>query len=169
MSGVFVIFDSDFPRSSAPILSPKVEIFPTQYAIHNAILRNIGHIAANTNENIVTEDLLEGAIQEEEQEEDEIDPTAANVWTTREVYTDSRTGEPDDGFASSKARLNIKSAENASPLDHLLFFLPLEHFRTSMQRINAYASSIGSWTVIAFAELTNQWLGAGLPNVKKVP
>ncbi|ORX92596.1 hypothetical protein K493DRAFT_303250 [Basidiobolus meristosporus CBS 931.73] len=54
----------------------------------NDTFGNIGPVAANNTENIITEDLLEVAIQEEDQEKDEIDLAAADVSTTREVYND---------------------------------------------------------------------------------
>ncbi|ORX76075.1 hypothetical protein K493DRAFT_309084, partial [Basidiobolus meristosporus CBS 931.73] len=50
----------------------------------NDTLGNIEPATANTTESIVTKDLLEDAIQEEEQEEDEIDLTAADTWITGE-------------------------------------------------------------------------------------
>ncbi|ORX91257.1 hypothetical protein K493DRAFT_304201 [Basidiobolus meristosporus CBS 931.73] len=68
----------------------------------NDTLGNIEHATANTTKSIVTEDLLEDAIQEEEQEEDEIDLTAADTWITEEVYIDSHTSGPAHGFTSVK-------------------------------------------------------------------
>ncbi|ORX78883.1 hypothetical protein K493DRAFT_308627 [Basidiobolus meristosporus CBS 931.73] len=101
---------------------------------------------------IVTEDLLKDAIQEEEQEEDEIDLAAADTWITGQVHIGSSTSGPADGLTSLKAWLDMKNAGNASSLDYFLFFLPLDHFCTIVWRINAYATSIGPWMDITFAK-----------------
>lgn len=100
---------------------------------------------------VVTEDLLEDAVQEAEDEEEEIDLNPVEGWTAGEVYFDNRlTG---DSFQHLNSKINLDNAKHAKPLDYFLFFLPLDHFRYIINNINTYAVSVdSSWTDVSFNE-----------------
>lgn len=102
---------------------------------------------------VLNEDLLDDAIEEEDEEEDEIDLTPSDGWTAGEVYVDARLNGFADGFASSKARINLSNAQTASPLDYFLFFLPVFHFHRVIENTNIHArKTIGSWADITLNE-----------------
>jgi hypothetical protein len=101
-----------------------------------------------------TEDLLEDAIQgDEQEEEEEVDLTPSDGWVTGEVYIDARRGGAASGYGLEKAYLKTNNSSTLmSPLDYFLFFLPLDHFRQIIENTNAYARSLGYWADITFNE-----------------
>lgn len=104
-----------------------------------------------TAEDLVTEDLLEDAIQEEEEEEVTIDLTPSDGWSTGEVYMDSRLCN--DSYNRSNASFHLPNYRNATPLDYFLFFLPLNHFHGIIGNINIHARSVNStWTDLTYDE-----------------
>lgn len=107
-------------------------------------------------------DLLDDAILEEEEEEvaetklNLTSPVEATVsddgWTVGGVFFDSRICGAASGYTSTKAKIKLPNARNATPLDYFLFFLLLDHFRQIIENINTYASSIGPWAALTSAE-----------------
>lgn len=99
----------------------------------------------------VTEDMLEDAIQEEEDEELDVDLTPAEGWSNGEVFIDSRLCT--DSYQQTSSKLTLANCRNCTPLDYFLFFLPLDHFHYIVSNINIHARSVtSSWTDVTFNE-----------------
>lgn len=100
---------------------------------------------------IASEDLLEDAIQEEEEEDVEIDLTPAEGWSAGEVFIDNRLCNV--SYQNEKAKLMLSNAKYATPLEYFLFFLPLAHFHRIIGNINIHARNVNnSWSDLTFNE-----------------
>jgi hypothetical protein len=68
------------------------------------------------------------------------------------VYIDGIL-EAADSYVSTKSRIKMSNSLAGSPFDYLLYFLPVDHFRTIVDNINTYARSvINSWTNVTYPE-----------------
>ncbi|KAK4518208.1 uncharacterized protein ATC70_001560 [Mucor velutinosus] len=98
-----------------------------------------------------TEDMIEDAIEGDNEEEEGIDLTSGG-WTEGQVFVNSRLRQSGSDFCS-KSTLSMNYASVSSPLDYLLFFLPLDHFHLIIGNTNVHARNmLDSWTDITFAE-----------------
>jgi len=98
-----------------------------------------------------TENMLEDAIEGDNEEEEEIDLTSGG-WTEGQVFVNSRLRQSGSDFCS-KSTLSMNYASVSSPLDYFLFFLPLDHFHLIIGNTNVHArNTLDSWTNITFAE-----------------
>lgn len=105
---------------------------------------------------VVSEDLLDDAIQSEEEEEEEIDLTPGDGWTSGEVFVDSRLCS--ESYRQSSSKLNMENQRYESPLSYFLFFLPHEQIHRIIGSTNSHARNVdASWRDINYNEYM-MWL-----------
>ncbi|OAD09196.1 hypothetical protein MUCCIDRAFT_159352 [Mucor lusitanicus CBS 277.49] len=84
---------------------------------------------------VVSEDLLDDALQSSS-EEDDVDPTPGDGWSSGR---------------KSHSKLNMEGQRRASPLEYFLFFLPQDHFHYVIGSTNAHARTVdATWRDITY-------------------
>ena len=105
--------------------------------------------------NHVMYDVIDDAIQSEEEEE-EIDLTPSDGWTSGEVFVDSRLCS--ESYRQSSSKLNMENQRYESPLSYFLFFLPHEQIHRIIGSTNSHARNVdASWRDINYNEYM-MWL-----------
>ncbi|CAO0796277.1 unnamed protein product [Mucor circinelloides] len=105
---------------------------------------------------VISEDLLDDAIQSEEEEEEEIDLTPGDGWTSGEVFVDSRLCS--ESYRQSRSKLNMENQRYEPPLSYFLFFLLHEQIHRIIGSTNSHARNVdASWRDISYNEYM-MWL-----------